>query len=212
MTESSEGPEAINLHKARLEEIRNLGESYSQIRQASLGQRAIIEWCLVNSFIQYELIIASSFRHCMIKHAGPHVIARDSAHTEQILKSFNSSGERFLDWSDPARVREKSDIYLGAENVIGLAIASYGSQLAIHRSLRNHLSHRSTESTVGYRKAVRSILTVDPEVLPEVHEFLTAPPTKGPAKGRILLSYLIEAILGLAEELGEGISSAGVNV
>lgn len=125
------------------------------------------------------------------------VSPRDESHARKLVGS--AAATRFLDWSEPKTVRERCDIFLEAENSLGLAIGGKTTEITWMRKVRNHVAHNSVESASQFSGVLQTVLLTIPESLPSPGIFLRQIPKKGPVKDREVLAFFLDAVLECAK-------------
>jgi hypothetical protein len=117
-------------------------------------------------------------------------------HAEELIKS----SMRFLDWSNPSDLIERSETYLKDGYPIKDAISINLEKLRDLKRVRNHIAHMSQESLSEYRKVLKKHFGTIPIKAPRPGEYLLMS-----SRSAITSYYLIEYI-DLIETIGKQIT------
>jgi hypothetical protein len=82
---------------------------------------------------------------------------------------------RFLDWSSPDILLERSETYLKDGYPIKTAITTNLERLRELKKVRNHIAHMSKESLDDFKKVVKMHYATLPLRIPRPGEFLLLP-------------------------------------
>lgn len=163
-------------------------------------KRMIYESILLRCFRSYENFIESSFLKYLIDNfdnpqdvkyrhfASPY----DFNHARKMV-SF-SGGSQYPDWSDPNKVRARSNVFLNEDHPLGLAIGGKTAEIKWMQKIRNHIAHNSKESIIQFQKVIKGIMIVPVSPTPSPGEFLSYTPKRGPLKNREVLAGFIDII------------------
>lgn len=203
--------EIIEIAEEYIESLKNKREMLSSLQelidadsQIMIVKTPVYEWVLVNSFIDYELMISKIFKKLMMHPSSVVVRPPEESDIEGILQSFNSNGEKFLDWTDPKRVLNKSKVYLGEDNLVEKCLLSSVTELGHIRRIRNYISHKSIESEAQYRKVVQDILTSSQTWdfnNRKLVDFIDFRPGYGRFKHRVIIFSLVDDLIRLGENI-----------
>ena len=93
---------------------------------------------------------------------------KDFEHSEQLIKS----SMRYLDWTSPDTVIDRSEIYLHNGHPIKLPFTTNKQSLYEFRKIRNHIAHNSVESQSEYEKVIKNYYNYLPLTIPSPGQYL----------------------------------------
>ncbi len=137
----------------------------------------LTESVFFTAFREYEAFVRDVFvLYCLEKEpsSGKRVRSylrpRNFAHAEQLMQSSMP----FLDWTNPATVIDRAELYLQDGFPVKLPFTTNQDVLRDYKRIRNHIAHGSSQSMVEYKKVLRKHYTTVPLVTPAPGEFLLA--------------------------------------
>lgn len=160
--------------------------------------RMLLETVLMRAFRAFENLLEDAFLSYVAGEPDlsgapvrSYLVPRDRSHARRII---GSESGRFLDWADEHVVRERARTYLHPDSPIYTGLAAGSREIQWARRIRNHIAHNSVESREQYRKVVIAMLSVEPLELPGAGELLYMVPTRGAARRRVVLQFLMDAL------------------
>lgn len=122
---------------------------------------------------------------------------RDREHARKMVSS--SAAARFLDWSEPATIRERCGVFFEQDDPVYTAVGGKSTELTWMKKVRNHVAHNSVESATQFARVLRVVLLTVPTPTPSPGDFLQNIPTKGPVRGREVLAFFLATVSECSE-------------
>jgi len=108
-------------------------------------------------------------------------------HAEELIQS----SRRFLDWTNPDTVIDRSELYLKDGFPIKLPYTTNRETLLDFKRIRNHIAHDSKESLAGYQVVLRRHYGTIPLKIPPPGEYLLVPDSNDPSKYKLLVFFAL---------------------
>ncbi len=120
----------------------------------------LTESSFFSAFRAFENFVEDVFILCLLekpsianKRPKSYLKPKDFRHARELLKS----SQKYLDWTSPQTLIERSERYLADGEPFKTVIASNQKDIQNMKRIRNHIAHNSDESSQDYRKVVRDI-------------------------------------------------------
>jgi hypothetical protein len=148
-------------------------------------------------FLKYCCNESTSVGTAVTSYLNP----RNENHAEEIIRSSLP----FLDWNTPDKLIDRSECYLENHGFpIKDAIIASKSQLQQYKSIRNHVAHNSSESSIKYSRILQEHYGTLPLVLPSPGEFLLE--FERPRRG-VARAYKLQSFFALITNLSQAMAA-----
>jgi len=175
-------------------------------KKITTGQfHLLTEAIFFNAYRDYENFLHEVFmQYCMEyktldnKTVKSFLKPVDFIHAESLVKS----SMRFLDWTSPGTVVERSETYLSRGFPIKEVYSSNFEALSQYKKIRNHIAHNSAESLLEYISVVKAYKGTNPITVPSPGEYLLFSDKKDPTK--YLLLTFFDNLTTIAKKIAHG--------
>jgi hypothetical protein len=151
---------------------------------------------LESAFLGYMTGATTAAGNQLPVHCHP----RDLAHARSMLIAQSP----FLDWTKVTVIKGRCETWFHTEaDRFKTGIVANMHVLGHAKDLRNHISHNSEESQIGYLKLANDLHLVVPEEGLQPGALLRASPSKGPARNSTVLQYFITGLRESAAYIAE---------
>lgn len=178
----------------------------------SQARAMIYESVLLRAFRAHENYVERLFLSYLVgditedgKVVASFASPRDREHARKMVSS--SASARFLDWSEPATIRERCGVFFEQDDPVYTAVGGKSTELTWMKKVRNHVAHNSVESATQFAGVLRAVLLTEPTPIPSPGDFLQNIPTKGPVRGREVLAFFL-ATVSECSEAAAGVAAA----
>lgn len=188
---------------ARIERFDNYNQlEFSSGRLSTAHLHFLSASLFFRAYKNYESVIEDSFiLYCQNKPGRngnipkSYLLPMNSKHTKALLNFPRD----FTDWSSPATIISRSEMFLRNGFKYKPVISSYLSKLQDYKKIRNYIAHKSDFAHNQYSKVVQSYHGALPLIIPEPGEYLNYISRTDPSK--YILIEIFETLKDIVDKI-----------